>query len=123
MDSNSYGPDRYGSVATVPFENSIILMDHLNGFNKTYENILLNKLNKLQKNNKILVTTEYIFNDLIKSKYNNLCFKFSSKLVDDNDFKHFKEYNIHPEINFKNFVCSFNGSDHVSKTTINRDFE
>lgn len=27
----------------------------------------------------------------------------------------FHNYNIHPELSFENFVCSFNGSDHVSR--------
>jgi hypothetical protein len=28
---------------------------------------------------------------------------------------HFENYNIHPNLNFKNFICSFNGSPHVSR--------
>lgn len=118
METNFYVPaSEYSSIlnTTVPFSEHIILQDHLGGFDKQCKNTLLEKLNKLQQNNDINVTTEYIFNDLIKSKYKNLCFNFSSELVDEIDFKSFKDYNIHPEINLKNFVCSFNGSAHDSR--------
>jgi hypothetical protein len=30
-------------------------------------------------------------------------------------WKPFENYNIHPNINFKNFICSFNGSPHTSR--------
>jgi hypothetical protein len=39
----------------------------------------------------------------------------STVLQNSINFSHHKTYNIHPDINFKNFVCSFNGSPHVSR--------
>ena len=31
------------------------------------------------------------------------------------NFRHFIDYRLHPKIEYKNFICSFNGSDHVGR--------
>jgi hypothetical protein len=113
----SCGPSEYSSIlnATVPFKHNLVLKDHLGGFNVERENSLLKKINSIQKDVPIDVTTEYIFDDIIKEKYNNIRLLSSSELIDNIDFLSFRQYNIHPEINFRNFLCSFNGSDHVSR--------
>jgi hypothetical protein len=62
------------------------------------------------------VETEYIFTDNIKTKYNNLNLKFNVDLWTSGNFiKEFSNYNIHPTIDFKNFICSFNGTPHVGR--------
>ena len=89
------------------------LWDHGTGFDQNLQNSVLYNLN----NNASTVTdvlTEYNVNRAIRNNYQNLNFKF------DIDFKlhvmeHFRKYTTHPTIEYKNFVCSFNGNDHVGR--------
>ena len=90
----------------------ITASDHIAGFDINYHNDLLHYLNNRPEN--VIVRSEYIFNDIIKNKYPNIKFIFDlnthNSLVGS-----LLEYIIHPEIKFNNFVCSFNGSNHVSR--------
>jgi len=50
----------------------------------------------------------------------------SVDLQEDINFKHFYDYTVHPPVKFENFLCSFNGSAHVSRqllTAILHKFE
>lgn len=89
---------------------SFHLKDHAGGFNRLLCN---NILDSLPVDN-INVQTEYIFCDKIISKYPHITFKFDfafkKKLLNQ-----FINYNIHPSQRYQNFVCSFNGSGHVSR--------
>ncbi len=92
----------------------VTLSDHIHGFDINYYNELLYHLNN--RSEKVIVRSEYIFDDIIKDKYSNIKFIFDINLcISGNFYNDFINYNNHPEINFKNFVCSFNGSDHVSR--------
>ena len=91
--------------------NSVIARDHLNGFNSNIECDVLYDLNKNYCKD---VFVEYIFDNSVKAKYNNLNFKFAW-FSQRELFNSFVEYNMHPEISFKNFLCSFNGTGHVSR--------
>jgi hypothetical protein len=90
-------------------------VDHLGGFDKNYENSILKKQNEFYCGDSVTIFTEYIFTDYIKEKYKNINFEFSANFVSKEDFVRFKKYRIHPELTFKNFLCSFNGSGHVSR--------
>ena len=90
----------------------VTLFDHIGGFDINYYNELLYHLNNRPE--KVIARSEYIFDDIIKDKYSNIKFIFDLN-THNNLIGSLLEYNIHPEINFKNFVCSFNGSDHVSR--------
>ena len=90
----------------------VTLFDHIGGFDINYYNELLYHLNN--RSEKVIARSEYIFDDIIKDKYSNIKFIFDLN-THNNLIGSLLEYNIHPEINFKNFVCSFNGSDHVSR--------
>ena len=97
-------------------DHEITLIDHLNGFGKNIDNGVLETINKSRKppDNKITIKTQYCFDSSVKSKYSNINFLFALNV--HNEFiGSLLEYNTHPEINFKNFVCSFNGSNHVSR--------
>ena len=48
-------------------------------------------------------------------KYRSLNLVFSPELQDNMHFRHFHDYRIHPELTFKNFLCSFNGTVHISR--------
>ena len=45
----------------------------------------------------------------------NLNISFSAELQQSTNFNHFVNYRRHPQIDYENFICSFNGSDHVSR--------
>ena len=90
----------------------VTLFDHIGGFDINYYNELLYHLNN--RSEKVIARSEYIFNNIIKKNYSNIEFIFDIKLHDEL-LGSLLNYNIHPEINFKNFVCSFNGTAHVSR--------
>lgn len=89
----------------------ITLPDHLEGFEQDLSNRVLDEIDPAVDNN---VTIEYTVDDIIRSVYPDLNihfnFKFKEWLLDQ-----FKNYNIHPDKKYKNFICSFNGSNHVGR--------
>jgi len=90
----------------------------MGGFDISLNCIMLDLLNKSVTSTVTpsTVETEYIFTDNIKTKYNNLNLKFNVDLWTSGNFiKEFSNYNIHPTIDFKNFICSFNGTPHVGR--------
>jgi hypothetical protein len=52
--------------------------------------------------------------DLVE-KYNRLDLGFDFAVQNRKIWEPFLDYNTHPDIAYKNFVCSFNGSPHVSR--------
>tara|TARA_R110000822_G_scaffold29438_1_gene86575 strand:+ start:798 stop:1769 length:972 start_codon:yes stop_codon:yes gene_type:complete len=95
----------------------ISISDHLTGFSENGYNDIFNILNTLaeQQNSKITVTYHNIFDENIKTLYPNLVLEFSADAQDYLNLGHFKEYPGHPTVQYKNFLCSFNGSNHVSR--------
>ena len=96
---------------------SVTLQDHLGGYSQNLTNSVFECLDKIAENqtNEILVKYHSIINNRITSHYPNLNFKFDAELQDNLNLNKFRNYNIHPLLNYKNFICSFNGSDHVSR--------
>jgi hypothetical protein len=86
------------------------LTDHGNGFDQTLHNKLIDSLPATP----CTLLTEYFISDQVKNNYPNISFELK-KSVKQRILGHFVNYNIHPQINYKNFICSFNGSDHVSR--------
>ena len=105
--------DLVGRQIKIDQADCLTLIDHLNGFDETLRNSVLNSIVNQKYTGKIY--TEYILSDRIINSYPTLNLVFSLSLHHKFNLKFFKEYNIHPEINFKNFICSFNGSPHVSR--------
>lgn len=99
------------------FPEEIILQDHLGGHKQNRSNIVLDKLNTIAKtqDNNILVKYHSILDCTVTDHYPNLTIKFDHEFQNHINLKDFWSYNIHPEINYKNFICSFNGSPHVSR--------
>ena len=96
--------------------SQVITIDHLGGFNIHKKSPVLDRLCSLTDNSYITVDLEYIVDDEIKQNYKNLNLCFDKHLwLKHNHIASFTGYNIHPEINYKNFICSFNGSGHVSR--------
>jgi hypothetical protein len=102
------------AVYAISNGNSVLLLDHLNGFDSGYDNQILTILNKkLQSRYKIWHVQ--ILDKLVKSRYNNLEIEFDFQSQYKRLWVPFASYNQHPNIDYKNFICSFNGSDHVSR--------
>ena len=91
----------------------IYIGDHLNGFDETYKNNILEYINSFasKQHSRITVYTSYVFDNTILQNYANLDFKCKIFKL----FHSFHDYHQHPALDFKNFICSFNGSDHVSR--------
>lgn len=108
---------RYEQYETFSINNQtteLYLHDSLDGFDLNLRSPVLDRLSKLVPDRPLTVASEYIVNKQIKNNYPNFNFVFSvnnhNRVIDQ-----FREYNIHPDLKFKNFVCSFNGSPHVSR--------
>ena len=92
----------------------VILKDHLGGFEKQLYNVHLYKFDayakKLDMIGDVVVTS--FLDEHVRKKYSNLNIKYSAPewLWDS-----LVGYNTHPELKLKNFICSFIGSDHISK--------
>ena len=92
----------------------IFLSDHLGGFDKNLYNKHLYKFDKYASKKNLIgnIKASYFANESLRKLYPNLNIRYcESEYV----WQALKNYNIHPAINFKNFVCSFNGADHVSR--------
>lgn len=114
----NYNAARYNELLNCQsLPDSFVLIDHLGGFNKKGYNEILHNINAdaRQKNKIYNITYHQVLNNLILDKYQSLKIKFSAKKQDTLNLNKFHNYNIHPELNYKNFICSFNGSLHVSR--------
>ena len=89
--------------------NRFFIKDHMEGFDREFNNYELDQISGPAE-----VTTEYHLDQTIKQKYADLDFKFSadakSKVIHN-----FAQYNEHPPVRYKNFICSFNGAAHVGR--------
>lgn len=111
---NYFTPENYSSVYNInKFFNKIIIEDHIGGFDNDFRNPILDHISK-SVTEQTTVMTYYMFNDSVKHNYPNLTFK-SDQIYYPRLLQSFQDYNCHPEINFKNFLCSFNGTNHVSR--------
>jgi hypothetical protein len=93
--------------------DDIILEDHLGGFDADLNNRYLEVLNQfaLDQQKNISTETGYIFDNFLRQKYP--CLDFT--LQRWSEFETLSNYRIHPDIKHQNFLCSFNGSAHVSR--------
>jgi hypothetical protein len=110
------GLSSYNRQCVISTTNGISIGDHLGGFNCNYLSPVLTDVvtyaNELKIKN---IATGYVFNNTIKEQYPDITFCYVQALVGGKGWENLITYNTHPEINFKNFVCSFNGSPHVGR--------
>lgn len=93
------------------FPSILYTGDHLGGFSKDLKNPMLEHVAKHAPG--IQIFTYYLLDKTVQSKYANLRFAVMPMLwVTD---KFFDRYNMHPDNKFIKFLCSFNGSSHVSR--------
>jgi len=93
------------------------LNDHLSGFDHNYNNVFLSKLQNYASATDTRYKIEYhgIIDVRIKQLYPNLDIWFNPKFQEQSNFKYFHNYHEHPYVNYNHFICSFNGSPHVSR--------
>jgi hypothetical protein len=99
--------------------DTFILQDHHNGYDKNLRNVLFDKIKSRQHT----IITHTVIDEQVKKNYPHLHFKFSADMQDKLNLGHFKNYKKHPRINYKNFICSFNGSVHVSRQLLSSILE
>jgi hypothetical protein len=107
--------NHYNSLDTIelPGNEDIDLTDHLGGFDENLKNPILDMLVNKQCPNKI--NLQYCIDPILKNQYKTIDINFSSRLHNSIIFRHHNKYNKHPDINYKNFICSFNGTAHISR--------
>ena len=96
-----------------PPDKDIFITDHLGGFDPNFKNLVLDNLVNNNCPNPIYL--QYVITPELKNQYNSININFSAKLQTGINFIHHSKYTIHPKLNYKNFICSFNGSPHVSR--------
>lgn len=95
-------------------EDTIELPDHLGGFDAELNNEILAAVNNqaIKENRNFDVIIHTLLHPEIKNKYSRLHFHYQ---LPKYMFRAFEQYNMHPPLNYKNFICSFNGTPHVSR--------
>jgi len=105
-------------------QHEIMLMDHLGGFDKDYNCKILNTLSNHKATQGLIVNTQYLFNNEIQAKFKNIKLVFDLNLqIKGAHINAFQKYNRHPPVRYKNFICSFNGSAHVSRQLLSSILE
>jgi len=99
----------FDSINSLP--DTFELQDHHSGYDKNFKNISFEKLGNRQHT----IIVHNIVDNQIKKNYPNLKFVFDANFQYKINLRHFENYNIHPKLDYQNFVCSFNGTDHVSR--------
>ena len=106
-------PDEYFCISDLDVSKfrELTIVDELGGFDAKLRNSNLDIL--FQKNKDLKIKTQYVVDERLKLNYPNLI--FDRNLQENINLSHFHDYKLHPKINHKNFLCSFNGSNHVSR--------
>jgi hypothetical protein len=108
------GPTGYSGLSTRDLPNEdMYILDHLAGFDSELNNTVLDTLQSRGFNNRIFV--QYVFDDRVKTRYPKLDLHYSPDSKEEISFRFFRGYKQHPHVDFKNFVCSFNGTPHVGR--------
>lgn len=107
-------PGHYANFVVAPQTSHLIFMDHLEGFDQQLKCPVLDRLWQQTGDRKFTVSSEYIVNQQIRDNYPTFDFAFSIP-IHNAVLDHFKGYRQHPELAFENFLCSFNGTAHVSR--------
>jgi hypothetical protein len=106
----------YDQVIDSPetIQSTVELVDHLCGFESDLSNPILDSLQKyadqVDQNYTVILTNPIM--PAVQAHYPRLLIKYH---MPEDMFDSFETYNIHPEISYKNFICSFNGSPHVGR--------
>jgi len=107
----------FSSLYSRPIPKEIFFPDMLGGFEVDLQNRQLTELNSIAENQDQIVDVyiSYHVNSSIQQSYSNLKLKFEPVDQFLKLFGQLHNYNIHPDSDIKNFICSFNGTDHVGR--------
>lgn len=109
MSNTSPKTFHYTDYADIDYQSDhVIVLDHLNGFTSQYHNDILARLNQHPQR----VGTHYIFDERVKNKYSNLDLYHVEFFP---TIKFMEQDHVSTDKRFKNFVCSFNGTDSVAR--------
>lgn len=89
------------------------LMDHIGGFRKDGSNQLFDLLSSQSR--RFNITYHQILSPGVQHRYPGLNLKFSPEMQDSLNMRALSNYKQHPYINIQHFLCSFNGTPHVSR--------
>jgi hypothetical protein len=95
-----------------------IIGDHMGGFQSDLSNYFLDQLDQYAGKHGFVyrLHVDEFFLPGVKSQYPNLNFVFSMDSFSRyRGWGQFKNYNMHSALDYKNFICSFNGTEHVSR--------
>lgn len=95
-----------------------VLGDHLGGFDSLLENEILRGLDDFAASTgrHFTIKVDQPYSQELRDRYPRLNLQFDMATFQLRSFwNHLSSYRTHPEIEYKNFVCSFNGSPHVSR--------
>lgn len=112
----TYPYQEFDDVASLPTLFSV--GDHLNGFDVDLNNKLFIKLNQHAAANCVEynILSDHLYLPSVTDRYSHLTIRWDlTKFEQYSYLPTLKNYNIHPDIKFNNFLCSFNGSPHVSR--------
>jgi len=89
----------------------------MGGHQHDMTNAVLDHLNNVADNQskKLSIIYHSILEHAVTSQYANLKINFDADFQNRSNLNRFINYNTHPTVDFKNFVCSFNGGPHVSR--------
>lgn len=112
----SYPYKEIDTPETLP--RQICIGDHLTGFDQDFNNAVLQKLNDYARLRSFQFELNHAdpYLQLLQHKFPNLKFVFNPELLQAYCYwpKLF-DYTVHPDLDFENFVCSFNGSPHIDR--------
>lgn len=96
--------------------NIVSVIDHLNGFDHNYHCEELEKtVNFSRKNGCNTIHTAYILPSTVKNQYSDINFFYNEDLIGGTGWKTILNYKKNTKINYKNFLCSFNGTPHIGR--------
>lgn len=95
-------------VGSLP--ESFTVVDHLFGFDQALQNTVLQSFTQLakQRSTRITIKCSYFIDEDLQQCYPELDLQFAPDSCPR--IHHLRQYKIHPELDYKNFLCSFNGS-------------
>ncbi len=96
--------------------SDVYLDDHIGGFNHSFDNDVLAALNNCSRS--ITAYWHQWVLQSVRDRYLNIEFRYDACDQYKAVFQCFENYRQHPELKFQNFVCAFNGSDHVNRNLL-----
>lgn len=99
------------------FPPEFAIHDHNGGFDCNFHNPNLMHIDQLalEKNVRYKIWWHEFLEKSITSRYPRIDFCLDIREQEHFHFRHFKNYNCHPVVDHDHFICSFNGSAHVSR--------